>query len=92
MIIQYGMSISTGNALRKHREAKKIGVTQFATELGITQSYLTHIEINGQKPSFEVAARIEIATGGAIRVEDWGFSSDLIATFCSLAKQREQAA
>lgn len=44
---------------------------KFAAAVGLSRSYLTAIKLNKKSPSAEVAMRIERATNGRVRLEDW---------------------
>ncbi len=41
------------------------------------------------RPSLQVAVRLEILSGGAVRLEDWGFDAKVVESLRAFARGRE---
>jgi transcriptional regulator with XRE-family HTH domain len=52
---------------------KSSGLTQkeFAERIGVTQSAISHLRNNRKRPSFELMVKIEKATKGKVKLNDW---------------------
>lgn len=50
-------------------EQKSLGVTEFAEEIGVTQSTVSRI-LQGEPPNLRTAARVVAATGGEVAWAD----------------------
>jgi len=58
---------------RKFLDEHGITLAQFASETGISKSYLSEISANhaAKAPSIDVAKKIARATRGAVKISDW---------------------
>ncbi|WP_417257374.1 helix-turn-helix transcriptional regulator [Celeribacter sp.] len=57
--------------LKEYLAREKIGQSEFAVRVEISRGALCDILSGRRDPSFEVAMRIEMETGGAVRLEGW---------------------
>jgi transcriptional regulator with XRE-family HTH domain len=61
--------------LKEYLTENKIKLTDFASKVGIQQPYVSLIKNGHNRPSPDVALRIEQATGGAVTVMELLFPS-----------------
>lgn len=57
--------------LKQYLDWKDITQTEFALAAGITQGAVSKLCSRQRRPGWDVAARIETATGGAVPVAVW---------------------
>jgi transcriptional regulator with XRE-family HTH domain len=57
--------------LHAYLKSRGIQGKQFAKDIGITPIYLSKLRRGHARPSLDLAARIETATGGHVRLCSW---------------------
>lgn len=60
--------------LSQYLDAKEITQAEFAAQLGVSQGTVSKL-CGSRRPSWEMAAKIEAATGGLVPVAVWARSS-----------------
>lgn len=67
------MGILPGMAkLSAYLEGARLTQAQFAARIDVTQATVSKLCAGTMQPGPTLAVQIESATGGAVRVEDWG--------------------
>lgn len=77
-----------GEALKTWRTLAKLSQVLLAAQIGVGQSTLAEWERGTRRPELHLAVTIEAITEGAVAIERWGYSTELVAAMTKLVAHR----
>jgi transcriptional regulator with XRE-family HTH domain len=72
--------------LKEWLDSAGLRQVRIADKLGVTPGYVCQLISGEKRPSLELAAKIELATDGAVSMRDWFTPEEIAAMRAEIAK------
>lgn len=86
-----GMDLLSLSQWRAAQEPPRTAIS-IARELSVSHTLISEWERGTRKPGVELALRVEELTGGAVPIETWGYTRELVDLMRGAVERRDDLA